>query len=95
MRFDGAALGVSVQLLHIGPDFLPGRLLVNRQLCEFLGIADADELVGQSIEQLSTSFSEARNKLEGQWDRGDDVSTEDLRLALQKYRSFFNRLLSI
>src|SRR5438270_14014205 len=45
----------------------------------------ADELVGQSIEQLSTSFSEARNKLEGQWDRGDDVSTEDLRLALQKY----------
>jgi hypothetical protein len=39
-------------------------------------------------------FSEERTRLESQWERGDDVSTEDLRIALQRYRSFFERLLS-
>jgi hypothetical protein len=39
--------------------------------------------------------AEERSKLEGQWSRGDNVSTEDLRLALQRYRSFFDRLLSM
>jgi hypothetical protein len=33
--------------------------------------------------------------LEKQWDRGDNVSTEDLRVALQRYRSFFDRLLNL
>src|SRR5436305_6869739 len=57
-------------------------------------VKKADELVAQSIQQLSSTFTEERSKLERQWDRGDDVSTEDLRVALQKYRSFFNRLLA-
>jgi hypothetical protein len=42
-----------------------------------------------------SSFSEERSRLEDQWDRGDDVTTEDLRTALQKYRAFFGRLLEI
>ena len=41
------------------------------------------------------SFAEARNTLERQWSRGEDVSTEDLRIALRKYRSFFERLLVV
>ena len=44
--------------------------------------------------RLAQSFSDERKGLEGQWDRGDDVSTEDLRIALQRYRSFFDRLLA-
>ena len=54
----------------------------------------ADGLVAQVIKRLAEVFAEERGKLEGQWSRGADVSTEDLRLALQRYRSFFGRLLS-
>jgi hypothetical protein len=46
------------------------------------------------MQQLADSFAQERQALEGQWDRGDEVSTEDLRIALQRYRSFFDRLLS-
>ena len=55
----------------------------------------ADELVAQAIKRLAESFAEERNRLERQWDRGDAVNTEDLRVALRKYRSFFQRLLSV
>jgi len=58
-------------------------------------VQEADELVAQAIKRLAESFAEERNRLERQWDRGDEVSTEDLRVALQTYRSFFQRLLSI
>lgn len=58
-------------------------------------VEEADELVAEAIRQLAQSFAEARTNLEHQWDRGDDVSTEDLRQALQRYRSFFGRLLSV
>jgi hypothetical protein len=57
-------------------------------------VKDADRLVAELMHRLSESFSDARGDLERQWDRGDDVSTDDLRLALQRYRSFFNRLLA-
>jgi len=40
-------------------------------------------------------FAEERSKREGQWGRGDDVSTEDLRISLRRYRSFFDRLLNV
>ena len=56
-------------------------------------VEDADHLVAATMQRLAESFAEERARLEGQWDRGDDVSTEDLRLTLQQYRSFFNRLL--
>jgi hypothetical protein len=55
----------------------------------------ADGLVADAIKRLAESFAKERAKLEGQWDRGGDVSTEDLRQALQRYRSFFSRLLSV
>jgi len=58
-------------------------------------VQQADELVAQAIKRLAESFAQERNRLEGQWDRGDEVSTEDLRIALQTYRAFFQRLLAI
>jgi hypothetical protein len=55
----------------------------------------ADSLVAETMKRLAEVFSEERGKLEGQWDRGDNVTTEDLRVALQRYRAFFDRLLNI
>lgn len=55
----------------------------------------ADELVAELMQRLAQSFSQQRNNLEHQWDASDKVSTEELRVALTKYRSFFERLLSI
>jgi hypothetical protein len=55
----------------------------------------ADELVAEVIKRLADSFATERSRLEGQWGRGDNVSTEDLRVALQRYRAFFDRLLNI
>ena len=57
-------------------------------------VEEADALVADLMTRLAQSFSEERKGLEGQWDRGDDVSTEDLRVALQRYRTFFDRLLA-
>ena len=58
-------------------------------------VEQADSLVAEAIKRLAETFANERNQLEGQWDRGGDVSTEDLRQALQRYRSFFSRLLSV
>jgi hypothetical protein len=55
----------------------------------------ADSLVASTMQQLAEAFSQEREKLEQQWDRGDNISTEDLRMAFQRYRSFFRRLLSM
>ena len=57
-------------------------------------VEEADALVADLMRRLAESFSRERQALEGQWDRGDEVSTEDLRVALQRYRSFFDRLLA-
>ena len=54
----------------------------------------ADKLVNTLIERLADGFSQERSRLEAQWEEGVDASTEDLRLALQRYRSFFGRLLA-
>lgn len=58
-------------------------------------VEKADNLVAETMKHMAEMFADERAKLEGQWDRGDNVSTEDLRIALRRYRSFFNRLLSI
>jgi len=58
-------------------------------------VAEADALVSEVLEELEAAFSGARADLERQWSRGDDVSTEDLRRSLQRYRAFFDRLLSV
>jgi hypothetical protein len=58
-------------------------------------VEQADSLVAVAMKRLAEKFTAESAKLEGQWDRGDNVSTEDLRLALRRYRSFFGRLLSV
>lgn len=55
----------------------------------------ADGLVEEVIGQLTSQFADARSHLEAQWARGETASTEDLRVALTRYREFFNRLLAV
>lgn len=57
-------------------------------------VRDADSLVAEIIQTLTSSFADQRQGLEEKWSRGSEVSTEDLRRALQQYRSFFERLLA-
>ena len=58
-------------------------------------VEEADGLVAAAMKRLAEIFASERDHLESQWGRGDDVSTEDLRVALRRYRSFFDRLLSV
>lgn len=58
-------------------------------------VEEADSLVATVMKRLAEQFSVERSKLEGNWDRGSDLSTEDLRVALRRYRSFFGRLLNV
>jgi hypothetical protein len=58
-------------------------------------VQQGDGLVAEVMKRLAETFAEERAKLEQQWDRGDHVDTENLRVALQHYRSFFDRLLSL
>ena len=58
-------------------------------------VVQADELVANAIKRLAEVFATERHKLETAWDKTDDVSTEDLRVALRRYRCFFDRLLSV
>jgi predicted lipid-binding transport protein (Tim44 family) len=57
-------------------------------------VKDADQLVSTAIQQLSETFRNQRGQLEKLWSSGEQVSTEDLRVCLQQYRMFFDRLLS-
>ena len=58
-------------------------------------VEDADKLVAAVMQRLAEGFANERSGLEKQWESGDNVSTEDLRVALQRYRSFFDRLLKL
>jgi hypothetical protein len=58
-------------------------------------VEQADSLVAEAMKRLAEIFADERAKVEGQWDRNESVSTEDLRLALRRYRSFFGRVLSV
>jgi hypothetical protein len=58
-------------------------------------VEQADALVSQLMGRLTDVFSRERATLEQQWSRGESVSTEELRLALKRYRSFFERLLTV
>jgi hypothetical protein len=57
-------------------------------------VTDADKLVGDVLQRLSATFDQQHHSLEGQWADGEP-STEDLRGALQRYRAFFDRLVSL
>ena len=58
-------------------------------------VREADELVANVLKSVTMSFHERRTSLEKQWNSGGNASTEDLRLALKSYRSFFERLLTL
>ena len=58
-------------------------------------VEGADKLVAAVMQRLAEGFANERTGFEKQWDRGDNVSTENLRVALQRYRSFFDRLLKL
>lgn len=93
-----------------GADVAPGSLLSGEQNERFrsqwqelqAGFVDrpqesvegADALVADVMQRVTASLTKERERLEGQWAQGDDVSTEDLRVALTRYRTFFDRLLS-
>jgi hypothetical protein len=58
-------------------------------------VEQADGLVAEVIQRLAEGFADERSKLEQQWSRGEGVDTEGLRVGLRRYRSFFDRLLSV
>lgn len=58
-------------------------------------VEQADGLVAEMMQRLAQVFADERARLEEQWSRGDDIGTEDLRQALRRYRTFFDRLLSV
>jgi hypothetical protein len=58
-------------------------------------VKDADALVASATKQITEGFANQRSQLEKQWTRGDQVSTEELRVTLQQYRTFFSRLLAM
>jgi len=88
----------------------PGQLFPENELNEFrarwdkaqsrfvdeprAAVEQADGLVATVVKRIAEQFAAERAELEHQWDRGDNVSTEDLRQALRRYRSFFDRLLA-
>ena len=56
-------------------------------------VKEADDLVQELMQRLADNFAQERSRLDQQWEQGKEASTEDLRTALQQYRSFFRRLL--
>jgi hypothetical protein len=98
----GAALAKDEQA---GPLFLPEEAAKFRGRWDAIqgafvdeprrAVEQADSLVAEAVKRLAEIFADERAKLDGQWDRGDSVSTEDLRLALRRYRAFFGRVLSV
>jgi hypothetical protein len=58
-------------------------------------VQKADDLVSDLVDRLTSSFAETRSGLEEQWKKGEEASTEDLRVALTRYRAFFHRLLEV
>ena len=57
-------------------------------------VEQADALVADLMQRITSGFASERERLEKQWAEGDEVSTEDLRVALTRYRAFFDRLLA-
>ncbi|WP_245233973.1 hypothetical protein [Mycobacterium sp. PS03-16] len=96
---DGGPAGGDDQLFH-GADLSGMRSRWDDVQAAFVDdpracVQKADALVSEVVDQLTRQFAEARSRLEGQWSRGEEASTEDLRIALKRYREFFQRLLSV
>jgi hypothetical protein len=78
-------------------DFQERWLVIQTEFVDAPGeaVKKAEALVGEVVGQLTEGFARERASLEGHLSGNDDVSTEDLRQAIRRYRSFFNRLLAI
>lgn len=57
-------------------------------------VAAADKLVDDVVTTVTTRLGDQRRQLESQWQREEEVSTEQLRQSLQRYHALFDRLLS-
>ena len=91
-------------------DLQPAALFPDNELHDFRGrwdkvqgsfvdeprqaVEQADSLVATVVQRITEQFADERARLEQQWGQGKNVSTEDLRVALRRYRSLFDRLLS-
>jgi hypothetical protein len=101
---DNHNLDVRTEERELAPLFLPDvakefRSRWNAVQSSFVddpreAVRQGDELVGQVMKSLTETFSKERATLEGQLDKTDKASTETLRIALRRYRSFFERLLA-
>ena len=96
----GASAGSADQMLFADGDLSGLRARWTEVQSAFVDdprdcVQKADGLVADVVDKLTAGFSEARSRLEEQWDRGEQVSTEDLRIALKRYRDFFERLLAV
>ena len=82
---DGELQSMTTRWKDIQAEFVdePGR-----------AIQEADTLVAELMQRLATMFATERAGLEKRWAGGGQVSTEDLRQGLRRYRSFFERLLA-
>jgi hypothetical protein len=58
-------------------------------------VQEAQGLVGELVEEMTTTFTRERGMLEDEWKSGGEPNTEMMRVALQRYRAFFNRLLDM
>ena len=57
-------------------------------------VEEADALVSDLMQRITSKLAAERQRLEKQWSEGGDVSTEDLRVTLTSYRAFFDKLLT-
>ena len=100
------ASGEATPHAELGTSYLPDRDSAQasdrwqRIQAEFVddprkSVGQAHELVGELMQRIVDAFAHERRELERQWSKGDDVSTEDLRVCLQRYRAFFSRLLPL
>jgi hypothetical protein len=58
-------------------------------------VEEADELVANAIQRMAEIFAAEKSRLQGMWHSGSEVSTEDMRQALRRYRTFFDRILAV
>jgi hypothetical protein len=58
-------------------------------------VTEADQLVGEVLDEVSRVFRDQRSALEAEWSGNNEPGTEELRQALRRYREFFDRLLSL
>jgi hypothetical protein len=96
-RVPNAGFGVPHSAEHDAHDSGQATERWQRIQAEFVddprkAVGEAHELVGETVQRIVDAFTKERNELESQWSKGNDVSTEDLRVCLQHYRAFFSRL---